>query len=118
MSELQPVEWKESWGVAHKCKSAGLPVPSYQYDLSGFVVELKGKILGATTHETTQETTQEKILALIKKNPSMTRKAMAESIGITADGVKYHLQKLKVAGVIKHKGSTKAGYWEILGDEE
>ena len=67
-----------------------------------------------TTHETTQETTQERIILLLKANPEISRKGLAEQIGITTDGIKYHLKKLSDKGVIKHRGSTKAGYWEVL----
>jgi len=66
------------------------------------------------TQETTQETTQERILTLLKSQPSITRKALAEKIGMSSDGVKYHLEKMRAAGVIQHVGSTKAGHWEIL----
>ncbi|MDO9012378.1 MAG: hypothetical protein Q7U78_11320 [Gallionella sp.] len=59
--------------------------------------------------KTTQETTQAKILALLKARPAITRRAMAASIGI-----KYHLGKMKAAGMIRHTGSTKAGHWEVL----
>ena len=75
---------------------------------------------GATTQEienTTQEikgTTQERILALVKADPGITRRLLAERVGITPDGVKYHLDKLRTAGVIRHVGATKAGRWEVL----
>ena len=74
----------------------------------------------ATTQEikrTTQETgstTQERILALIEAEPGITRRRLAERIGITPDGVKYHLDKLRAAGVIRHVGATKTGRWEVL----
>ena len=74
----------------------------------------------ATTQEiegTTQEiegTTQERILALLKAKPGITRRLLAERVGITPDGVKYHLDKLRTAGVIRHVGATKAGRWEVL----
>ena len=74
----------------------------------------------ATTQETghtTQEaeaTTQERILALLEAEPEITRRLLAERIGITADGVKYHLDKLRAAGVIRHVGATRAGRWEVL----
>jgi len=29
-------------------------------------------------------------------------------------GVKYHLAKLRKAGIIRHVGPTKAGRWEVL----
>ncbi|MCF7668185.1 MAG: winged helix-turn-helix transcriptional regulator [Verrucomicrobia bacterium] len=63
---------------------------------------------------TTQETTQQRIVALLKKEPSLTRKLLAERIGISPDGVKYHLDKLRDTGKIRHVGSTKKGHWEIL----
>lgn len=73
---------------------------------------------GATTQEsgqkTTQETTQEKILAHLRVTPAMTGVDLAQAIGITADGIKYHLAKLKAAGRIQHHGPTKAGYWEVI----
>lgn len=70
-----------------------------------------------TTQETTgtpQETTQEKILRLLKTEPALTRKELAARIGITKEGIKYHLRKLTAAGVIRHVGATKAGHWEVL----
>lgn len=66
-----------------------------------------------TTQKTAQKTTQ-KILQLIKGNPYITRKELAEKIGnITEDGVKYHLEKLKEQGKIKRIGPDKGGYWEL-----
>lgn len=69
----------------------------------------------ATTQETTQETTREKILACIRAEPAITGKQMALKIGITEDGIKYHLAKLKKAGIIRHLGPTRSGHWEVLG---
>jgi len=71
-----------------------------------------------TTQETTQETTREIILKLIKNNPTITGKELAEKTGLTTDGVKYHLNKLREQGVIKHVGATKKGYWEIRKGNE
>jgi ATP-dependent DNA helicase RecG len=71
----------------------------------------------ATTQEneiSTQETTQQKILSSIKDKPDITRRELAEKVGISSNGVKYHLDKLKNRGVIRHVGATKKGYWEIL----
>lgn len=67
-----------------------------------------------TTQETVQETTQEKILALIRAQPNITRKEMAHRLGLSDSGIKYHLTKLKTAGITRrHGGATKSGYWEI-----
>jgi ATP-dependent DNA helicase RecG len=74
-----------------------------------------------TTQEndrTTQETTPETIISLIRKNPEITRNEMAEIIGLTSEGVKYNLTKMIKAGIIKHVGPTKKGYWQIIGDKK
>ena len=74
---------------------------------------------------TTQETgrgadptpTRERIVALLQSDPTLTRAALASRIGITSEGVKYHLAKLRRAGRIRHVGPTKKGHWEILEPE-
>ena len=62
---------------------------------------------------TTQKTTQ-KILELIKENPHITRRELAGQIGITEDGIKYHLGKMKEKGILKRIGPDKGGYWEVV----
>ena len=64
--------------------------------------------------EATQETTQERILAAIQAKPEITQKELAQSIGITLDGIKYHIKNMTKQGLIKHEGSTKAGKWIII----
>lgn len=66
-----------------------------------------------TAQEATPKTTRERIVDEIRKNPKISRRALAEVVGITPDGVKYHLQKLTKAGVIRHVGATRSGEWVI-----
>ena len=56
---------------------------------------------------------KEKIIACLKAEPTFTRKLLAQRIGISEGGIKYHLNKLKAAGKIRHVGPTKAGRWEV-----
>ena len=63
--------------------------------------------------ETTQKTT-EKILRLIKENPSITNKELARLCDITEDGVFYHIKKMKAAGIIRRIGPDKGGHWEVI----
>ena len=79
------------------------------------VTQEKDETTQETTQEkeTTQETTQEKILLCVQKDPSITRRQMAEEVGISEDGIKYHLTKMREGGILRHIGPTKAGYWEI-----
>ncbi len=60
------------------------------------------------TKKTTQKTTQkitDRIIQLLKTDPTLNRERIAEMLGdITADGVKYHLNKLSKEGRIKRIG--------------
>ena len=71
-----------------------------------------------STPKSTQETsmsTQERIIEEIRKHPFTTREQLAQVIGITPDGIKKQLDKLKKMGKIRHVGATKKGHWEIIG---
>jgi len=80
-----------------------------------FVTRFKRKhYVPVPTQKTTQKTTQ-KIIELIKENPYITRKELAEKIwDITEDGIKYHLKTLKEKGLLKRIGSDKGGHWEVI----
>ena len=73
-----------------------------------------------TTPMTTPMTTpikdveiKKQIILLIKENNTISATELAKIVGISRDGVRYHLNKLKLEGIIKHCGSTKSGYWEV-----
>jgi fido (protein-threonine AMPylation protein) len=68
--------------------------------------------------KSTQETTAERIIEEIRKHPFTTREQLAEVIGITPDGIKKQLDKLKKTGKIRHVGATKKGHWEIIEKQE
>ncbi len=65
---------------------------------------------------TTQKTTQ-KILELITANPTISRKELAAQIGITADGIKYHLTTMQKKRLLKRIGPDKGGRWEVIKAE-
>jgi ATP-dependent DNA helicase RecG len=52
-------------------------------------------------------------MKLIEDNPYVTRKDIAEKLGITIDGARYHLKKMTSSGVVRFVGKGKNGYWEL-----
>ena len=66
-----------------------------------------------TSAKTTQKTTQ-KILDVLAKNSSATRAELAAATGLTTDGVKWNLDKLKKSGKIRRIGPDRGGHWEVL----
>jgi len=110
----------ESWGrgierIMQACADADVPIPEVSSDENGLwmIFHFLSEHQVDSGHEEGR-TTQETIMKLIKSNPSITQKGLSDKTGLTVDGVKYHLKKLKNTGMIKRIGSTKSGRWEVL----
>jgi len=56
---------------------------------------------------------RDRVLLLLRDNPDMTRAQLAYRLGLTPDGAKYHLDKLRAAGLLRRNGPTKGGRWEV-----
>ena len=48
----------------------------------------------------------------------MTRHVMAERLGLSPEGVRYHLRRLQAAGRLRRVGPDKGGHWEIVPLED
>lgn len=57
---------------------------------------------------------QQRILILIKANPRISKREMANSIGISTTAIDKHIIALKDKGLLQRIDSDKAGYWAIL----
>ena len=122
--------------MIRRCAKAGLPEPEFEVG-AGFVARIwraggttRGRpdttqeesgttpittaIAGSTTAKTTGKTTAKRILALLRRDPEISLAAVASRVGLTVDGVRYHIRKLKSAGAIRRVGSSRAGRWEVL----
>ncbi|HBY98802.1 MAG TPA: transcriptional regulator [Chloroflexi bacterium] len=123
----------EAWGrgieqMQVDCEAHGVPGPALRHEANGLWVEFanrvtektSGEIL-ETTQKTTQKTTQNialKILAILRQNPSASRREIAMILeDITEDGVKYHLDKLKSEGRIRRIGPARGGHWQVRKDD-
>lgn len=110
----------ESWGkgtnnIVEECLKMGLPEPSYEYSFHSvnltFHKPQAEQQLPA--QETAQETTAERLIAIIKQNPHITRKEMVEKLNKADGTIKQHLDNLKKTGVLTRVGSNKSGVWQI-----
>lgn len=57
--------------------------------------------------------TEKKVVRLILKNPEITQDKMAEIMGISKNGIRYVMNKLKSRGILVREGATKKGKWSI-----
>ena len=69
-----------------------------------------------TTQKTTQKTekTTQKILDVLKADPTATRNELADLLGLTPDGIKWNIEKLKKEGKLRRIGPDKGGRWEVI----
>ena len=80
------------------------------------VTETATETTTESTTESTTETAMEKIIRMIKKNPQITNKELAEACGLTEDGVYWNTKKLKKNNIIRRVGGTYGGHWEVVGE--
>ena len=113
----------EKWGTGiprlfAACEEYGLPKPEL-IDFDGdFRVNMyrKRDANTETNTETNIETNTEnvgRIIRLMGEQPSITVKMIAQQLGLSVGGVRYHINKLKKDGVVEHIGSSKKGTWVI-----
>lgn len=57
---------------------------------------------------------QSLIVEFLRKSPSMSAKAMSESLSVGPRTIERDLQKLTAMGVVAHKGSDFGGEWMVL----
>lgn len=57
---------------------------------------------------------QQMILKLVAKNPKISKREMAEIIGISTTAIDKNIEKLKDEKLIKRVGSSRSGYWSIM----
>ena len=123
----------EAWGrrirwIVDLCHKVGNPTPTWTLEARGNGLWVRFPFSAAyqaadsaargsadqDTTQTTQKTTRDRILDYLRAEPELTRRELAERVGVTPDGVKYHLRELKAAGVLRRVGSDRAGYWEVV----
>ncbi|MDE2773533.1 MAG: winged helix-turn-helix transcriptional regulator, partial [Gemmatimonadota bacterium] len=56
----------------------------------------------------------DRILAVLRRNPSTSRRKLAAALDTTQSTVRYHLDKLRAAGRIERVGPDKGGRWKVL----
>ena len=58
----------------------------------------------------------DRILTLLRQNPSASRREIAATLDTTESTVRYRLDKLRAAGKIARVGPDKGGHWKVLDD--
>lgn len=98
--------------VFESIREAGLPAPEFKEIADGILVTIYSREANVDLEKTVEKTV-EKILSLIKRNPCLTQKELADLTGLTQRGIEWNLRKMKNEGLIERVGPDKGGRWEI-----
>ena len=82
----------------------------------GDEVAVKNAVAAQETAVAPQENalgTTDLVLALINEKPEISLVEIAEKLGLSRDGVKYHIDRLKQSVGLIHDGPTKKGRWIV-----
>jgi DNA-binding Lrp family transcriptional regulator len=58
--------------------------------------------------------TSEKIVALMRRDPTIPPVAIGKALGISDRAVRKRITQLRGAGLLLRTGGRKAGRWEVL----
>ena len=120
--------WSDATGVVPTYKQSFAP------DRVQFVIDVNGNTAdklpandgavtptGKTSEKTTEKTTEkitgkttEKILCIIKNNPRVTYRELAEVLEMTEDGIYWSVKQLRKQGLLHRIGGRKEGYWQVV----
>lgn len=112
--------WSDATGVVPTYKQSFAPDRvQFVIDVNGttadkplkgdVAVPLSGELSGKTTEKTT-----EKILCILKNNPRVTYRELAETLAMTEDGIYWSVKQLRKQGLLHRIGGRKEGYWQVV----
>jgi len=125
----------EAWGRGieknkDSCKEAGNPMPEYTIKREDIMIMFQSLV--SSTDQATNQANQDlerldqvedenvlsekeiEILNLVRMQPSITQKEMANALDWNLASVKYYITKLKEKNYLKRQGSSQKGKWVIL----
>lgn len=82
--------------------------------MSGKTSEKVSEKVSEKMSEKSTEKTTEKILCIIKNNPRVTCRELAEALTITEDGIYWSVKQLRKQGLLHRIGGRKEGYWQVV----
>ncbi len=108
----------ENWGsgiqrMIEACVKQGLPEPEYNVWADGTIVIIFRKTSISQGEQTGEQKTWQRIISLMQKNPSISRREMAKILSKSESAIYKHIVRLNQKGIIRHVGPDFGGHWEV-----
>ena len=66
--------------------------------------------------EKSREKSREKIIKIIRDNPTVTQLELSNMLRISTKAIEKHIKNLRKDGIIRRVGPDKGGHWEVIND--
>ena len=111
--EMQCIELRESFDV-ERIETAKFGVLDAVDVTNGASGPKTGPKTGLKTGLKTELKGRVWILELIRERPKITITELIEETGLSRNGVKWNIDKLKDEGIVRRVGPAKGGHWEVV----
>ena len=68
--------------------------------------------------EKSREKSREKIINIIRNNPTVTQLELSNMLKISPKAIEKHIKNLREDGIIRRVGPDKGGHWEVTNDKK
>jgi len=76
-------------------------------------IETSTKTVDYSVYTSRKKSAEQEIIHILRHNPHFTAREISVKMGLSVQGVRYHLVNLKKKGLLERKGGRKKGLWEI-----
>lgn len=114
LQQIKDKEYMLPWTLDNRQKiMIGLNFSTATRRPNGWIIEYEDGTIVEKTVEKTVGKTSDKILALIKVNPQITMKEIAQILSLSERGVEEQIKVMRDKS-IRRVGGRKNGHWEII----
>ena len=68
--------------------------------------------------EKSREKSREKIINIIRNNPTVTQLELSNMLKISPKAIEKHIKNLREDGIIRRVGPDNGGHWEVTNDKK
>lgn len=107
---------RQYYRALHRSQVAGDAAPFVEFMLEVILrtIKAKGELKGREkSREKSRGKSREKILSLLRSNPTLTQSSLARHLGLSVKAIEKNIRILKDAQRLRRIGPDKGGHWEV-----
>ena len=103
---------RQYYRALHRSQVTGDAAPFVEFMLNVILRTIKAKGI-PKGREKRRGKSREKILSLLRSDPTLTQSALARRLGLSVKAIEKNIRQLKDAQRLRRIGPDKGGHWEV-----